>query len=140
MTPEVLAQIKTQKWWTEADTVSRVDFLVAIVAEYPTFDMRVNWPGNGATTELTCGNKLQPVVVVDLMGRLWLDQGSRSIPWSPSTDWGQGGPIYDKHRIELMNYVTEHQQMSPVSALVWITKAGLKDWMEALVRMKGLLP
>ncbi|WJN52065.1 phage protein NinX family protein [Pseudomonas asiatica] len=73
-----------------------LDWAVAKAADVRMFEMGPdgNWPGNFAVTQAT---QVEPAVIRDLMGRLWFEASLRSVPWSPSTDWSQGGPLIDKH-------------------------------------------
>lgn len=77
-----------------------LDWAVAKAAGVPMFEMghHGNWPGNYEVTKAT---QVEPAVIRDLMGKLWFDASLRSVPWSPSTDWSQGGPLIEKHQIEL---------------------------------------
>lgn len=56
-----------------------------------------NWPGNYEVTKAT---QVEPAVILDLMGKLWFEASLRSVPWSPSADWSQGGPLIEKHRMD----------------------------------------
>lgn len=79
-----------------------LDWAVAKASEIPMFSMGVdgNWPGNNAVTVATSVN---PAVIVDLMGRMFLEANLRSVPWSPSTDWAQGGPLIEKFDVDLFS-------------------------------------
>ncbi len=74
-----------------------LDWAVAKAADVRMFEMGPdgNWPGNFAVTQAT---QVEPAVIRDLMGRLWFEASLRSVPWSPSTDWSQGGPLIDKYQ------------------------------------------
>ena len=77
-----------------------LDWAVAKAAGVQMFEMghHGNWPGNYEVTKAT---QVEPAVIRDLMGKLWFEASLRSVPWSPSTDWSQAGPIIEKHQIEL---------------------------------------
>lgn len=74
-----------------------LDWAVAKAAGVRMFEMGPdgNWPGNFAVTQAT---QVETAVIRDLMGRLLFEASLRSVPWSPSTDWSQGGPLLDKYR------------------------------------------
>lgn len=76
-----------------------LDWAVAKAASIPMFEMgeNGNWPGNYHVTEATRAN---PAVIRDLVNKLWLEDSLRSTPWSPSTDWIQGGPLISKYQID----------------------------------------
>lgn len=79
---------------------SALNWAVAKASAIPMFEMGLhgNWPGNYEVTKAT---QVEPAVIRDLMGRLWFEASLRSVPWSPSTDWSQGGPLIEKHQIKL---------------------------------------
>ncbi|KTC59087.1 phage protein NinX family protein [Pseudomonas savastanoi] len=82
-----------------ADLVGKaLDYATAKAAGIPMFEMGESWPGNAAVTEAT---KVNPAVICDLKRGLYLEASLRSVPWSPSTDWGQGGPLIEKHAVTL---------------------------------------
>lgn len=77
-----------------------LDWAVAKSASVPMFEMGHdgNWPGNYEVTKAT---QVEPAVIRDLMGKLWFEASLRAVPWSPSTDWAQGGPLIQAQQIEL---------------------------------------
>lgn len=78
-----------------------LDWAVAKAAELRMFEMGPdgNWPGNFAVTQAT---QVEPAIIRDLMGRLWFEASLRTVPWSPSTDWSQGGPLIEKYQVALV--------------------------------------
>lgn len=79
-----------------------LDWAVSKAADVRMFEMGPdgNWPGNFAVTQAT---QVEPAVIRDLMGRLWFEASLRSVPWSPSTDWSQGGPLIDKYEVSIIS-------------------------------------
>lgn len=89
----VFVEVKTSELRDKA-----LDYMTAKAAGIPMFEMWDNWPGNAAVTEAT---RVDPAVICDLKWGLHFEASLRSVLWSPSTDWSQGGPLIDKHQLDL---------------------------------------
>lgn len=82
-----------------------LDWAVAKCSGMPFFTRGGGWPGNYSVTVLA-GEK--PVLIFDLVGRIWREHQGITVPWSPSTDWGWGGPLLDEHGVWLSDDAVEH--------------------------------
>lgn len=103
-----------------------LDWAVAKCSGIPLFTQGEDWPGNYKVTVLAAE---QPVLIRDLMGRMWLEDHERTVAWSPSTDWSQGGPLIEKFCItigapDLMN---SGLWESFIGAYVKVDDAGVAD-------------
>jgi hypothetical protein len=79
-------------------TGAALDYITAKAASIPMFEMGDNWPGNSAVTEAT---RVEPAVIRNLVGGLYFEASLRSVRWSPSTDWSQGGPLIEKYKVSV---------------------------------------
>lgn len=71
-----------------------LDWTVAKCSGMPFFTMGEDWPGNYNVTVMA-GEA--PVLIYDLTGRMWREHQGITMPWSPSADWAQGGPLFDRY-------------------------------------------
>ncbi|MCX7132320.1 phage protein NinX family protein [Aeromonas sp.] len=86
-----------------------LDWAVAKSIGLTIFAMGDNWPGNYAAT-ITAAER--PIVILCLIGRLWREHQGVTVPWTPSTDWAQGGPLIDKYRIWLSGPIFNRKDYS----------------------------
>jgi hypothetical protein len=75
-------------------TGQALDWAVAKCSEMPLFTMGDEWPGNYSVT-MTAAEK--PILILDFTGRMWREYQGVTVPWEPSTNWAQGGPLLDKY-------------------------------------------
>lgn len=73
-----------------------LDWAVGKCSGMPLFTMGDDWPGNYSVTVMA-GE--QPVLILDLTKRMWLEHQGVTVPWLPSTIWAQGGPLRDKYDV-----------------------------------------
>ena len=76
-----------------------LDWAVAETEGIQRFAMGSDWPGNSVVADAADRDR---VVICNLFGRLVVARGGWSNEWSPSTDWAQGGPLIDKHNVEIL--------------------------------------
>ena len=81
-----------------------LDWAVAKCSGMPLFTMGEDWPGNYSVT-IMAGDK--PVLIFDLVGRMWREHQGITVPWSPSTDWAQGGQLRDKYDVGIEHGVPD---------------------------------
>lgn len=79
-------------------TGAALDWAVAKASGMPFYTQGEDWPGNYRVTQ-QAGE--EPVIIRALIGTLWLEFQGKTTPWSPSTDWSQGGPLIDKYGVLL---------------------------------------
>ena len=75
-----------------------LDWAVGKCSGMPFFTMGEDWPGNYNVTVMAGEN---PILILDLVNMMWREHQGITVPWSPSTDWAQGGPLCDKYRVSL---------------------------------------
>jgi len=81
-----------------------LDWAVAKCSGMTLFTMGEDWPGNYNVT-IMAGDK--PVLIFDLVGRMWREHQGITVPWSPSTDWAQGGPLLERFSTLIDSYLME---------------------------------
>ena len=75
-----------------------LDWAVAKCSGMTLFTMGEDWPGNYNVTVLA-GEA--PILILDLVNRMWREHQGVTVPWSPSTNWAHGGPLRDKYKVDI---------------------------------------
>lgn len=76
-----------------------LDWAVAEAEGIQRFVMGNDWPGNSAVDDAADRDR---VVICNLIGRLVVARGGWSDEWKPSASWAQGGPLIEKHNVQLL--------------------------------------
>lgn len=69
-----------------------LDWATAKCSGMPFFTMGEDWPGNYNVTVLA---DEAPILILDIVNRMWREHQGVTEPWSPSTNWAQGGPLLE---------------------------------------------
>ena len=78
-----------------------LDWATAKCSWMPFFAMGEDWPGNYNVTALA-GEA--PILILDLVNRMWREHQGVTVPWSPSTNWAQGGPLIEQFGLDLWKH------------------------------------
>ena len=81
-----------------------LDWAVAKCSGMPLFTMGDEWAGKYTIT-MTAAEK--PILILDLTGMMWREYQGVTVPWEPSSDWGQGGPLRDKYDVGIEHGVPD---------------------------------
>jgi hypothetical protein len=78
-------------------TGAQLDLWVAHAEGMPIYECGADsWPGNGA---VHCEAFRRPLITVGLTGAMHIEHMGHSEPYTPSTNWAQGGPIIEREKI-----------------------------------------
>ncbi|WP_272962314.1 phage protein NinX family protein [Alcanivorax jadensis] len=76
-----------------------LDWAVATSTGLPVYDMESDWPGIRAINEAA---RHGPVIIFNLVRRLFIEDQDGSRAYSPTTDWSQCGPLIERYKIAIM--------------------------------------
>ena len=126
---------------------NRINLKTAVALGMPIYWMTVNWPGNNAVTRAAAE---RPVVIISLNGDLHYEHGKTTVPWNPCNDGQQFGPIWIKHRADIIEHKLEYYRTKcPVLGperetwvlshfTRWIQVASPLVWLATLADLKNI--
>lgn len=80
-----------------------LDYWVARSAGFPVYECGTeSWPGNDKAYVEGFRRQIITVGLLGIAAGVFVEYKGEARPYSPSSDWAQGGPIIERERIKLM--------------------------------------